>query len=79
LGDCLLWALTWKLQKYPTNLGYFVPWTSLSIILTKKLGWGTFWAIFSQTHQVTLNEALFKCEALPYFLPWLRVTRRFVK
>jgi hypothetical protein len=35
-------------------LGNFIPWLSLSINLDKKVGWATFWKIFSQTHLVTL-------------------------
>jgi hypothetical protein len=33
----LLWAVTWKLRKYPTHLGYFIPWLSSNINLAKKL------------------------------------------
>jgi hypothetical protein len=29
MGDCLLWAVAWKLQR-PTFLGHFVQWLSLS-------------------------------------------------
>jgi hypothetical protein len=67
MGDCLLLAVTWKLQ-YPTYLGYFIPWKSLRMnfnekwvgyklknIFWRKMGWAIFWVIFSQTHLVTLN------------------------
>jgi hypothetical protein len=39
-----------KLLKQPKTLGYFL---SRKLILT-KMAWATFWAIFSQTHLVTL-------------------------
>jgi hypothetical protein len=39
MGDCLIWAVFWKLPKWPTFLGYF------AIILTKMVR-ATFWAIF---------------------------------
>jgi hypothetical protein len=26
MGDCVIWAVTWKLQKYSTFFGYFIPW-----------------------------------------------------
>jgi hypothetical protein len=35
-------------------LGYFFYWKKFALIL-KKMCWATFWAIFSQTHLVTLS------------------------
>jgi hypothetical protein len=37
-------------------LGYFFHSASYALILT-KVGWAEFWAIFSQTHLVTLDKA----------------------
>jgi hypothetical protein len=49
LGDCSLWAI----------LGNFNNWATLShnkcyAIILPQIDWATFWAIFSQTHLVTL-------------------------
>jgi hypothetical protein len=52
MNDCLLWEVTRKLRKYPTYLGYLFSWISLSINFDKKMGWATFWAIFSHTRLV---------------------------
>jgi hypothetical protein len=52
LGDCFLWAVFWKLYKWPTLLGYFLHGYGYASILT-KLYWASFWAIFSQSHLVT--------------------------
>jgi hypothetical protein len=41
-------------QKYVTYLSYFIPWTRLSIKCDQNWFWATFWAMFSQTHLVTL-------------------------
>jgi hypothetical protein len=46
MGHSLLWAVAWKLQKYPTYFGYFIPWISFYKNFDKKMGWARFWAIF---------------------------------
>jgi hypothetical protein len=37
-------------------LAYFLPWKKLCMygLIMSKMGWATFWAIFSRTHLVTL-------------------------
>jgi hypothetical protein len=54
LGGCYLWAVFFKLKKWPNFFGYFFPRKMLRINVDLKMGWATFWAIFSQTHLVTL-------------------------
>jgi hypothetical protein len=64
-GDCLLWAVTWKLQtwklhtwkfqRHPTFLGHsMVP---LVHICWHKIGWKKFLVNFSQTHLVALHSS----------------------
>jgi hypothetical protein len=36
MSDCLLWAVTWKLHKYPTYLGYYITWIRLSVNLDEN-------------------------------------------
>jgi hypothetical protein len=55
LGDCYLWSAFSKLLKNPTFLDYFLNSISYVVVLTKT-GWAAFWAIFSQTHLVTLRH-----------------------
>jgi hypothetical protein len=49
-------------RSIPHVSGYFIPWISLGIHFDKKTGWATFWAIFSQTHLVTLVSYVRKYE-----------------
>jgi hypothetical protein len=54
LGDCLLWAVFLKITEGSTNF-----WTTFSAEkfmykFRENMGWATYWAIFSQTHPVTL-------------------------
>jgi hypothetical protein len=37
-------------RSVPDFFGYFIPRLSSCINFAKKMGWATFWAIFSQTH-----------------------------
>jgi hypothetical protein len=52
LGECLLWAFL-KITKVAQIIVIFFSTQRVARILT-KMGWATFWAIFSQTHPVTL-------------------------
>jgi hypothetical protein len=36
LGDCLIWTVSWKLQKLPTFLGHSFPQLKLRINISKK-------------------------------------------
>jgi hypothetical protein len=47
LGDGLLWAVFWKLQKQPELLGYIFPMVKVMYQFWQKMGWPTFWAIFN--------------------------------
>jgi hypothetical protein len=59
LGDCLLWAF-FKNTEEAHILGLlFHHRKSEVLILTQKIGWATFWVIFSQTHPVTLKVGAF--------------------
>jgi hypothetical protein len=44
-----------KLQKKPTLLYYFLR-SKIYVVMLTKMCWATFWAIFSQTHLVTLAD-----------------------
>jgi hypothetical protein len=57
LGDCLLFAASWKLQTSPTFLSYLYPQIRLWIHFDKKLGFGYMLADFSKTHLVTLGHS----------------------
>jgi hypothetical protein len=59
MGDCLFCAVTWKLQKHPTFLGYFIPRLSFWINFDKKwvglhLGWFFHKLIWSPWYPVML-------------------------
>jgi hypothetical protein len=57
MGDCLLWVPSFfKITEAYSHMYYFSPNVLViyMFILTKKTGWATFWATFSQTHRVTL-------------------------
>jgi hypothetical protein len=41
-------------QKEPECFAYFLPLKKLCINFVQKMGWATFWAIFSQSHLGTL-------------------------
>jgi hypothetical protein len=58
LGNCILWAVLRKLQKFHKFSAYYFKLLKLGIILT-NMGWATFWEIFSQAHQVTLAAGWF--------------------
>jgi hypothetical protein len=51
-GDCLLWAVLEKLQ-IPHEWATLFHTKGYALILA-QIEWATFWAIFSQTHLVTL-------------------------
>jgi hypothetical protein len=42
-------------------LAYYFPRQKIRILFSKK-GWAKFWAIFTQTHSVTLAYGYFDCE-----------------
>jgi hypothetical protein len=44
MGDCLLWAITFKITEMANIFGP----------LSTKMSWDTIWPIFLQTHLVTL-------------------------
>jgi hypothetical protein len=48
-------ARFFKLQYKPKNLGSSFAGVKLSINFDKKTGWATFWAMFANTHLVTLH------------------------
>jgi hypothetical protein len=64
LGDCLLLQFFENYRSSQHYIqGYFSPWLKGYAFLS-KIDWATFWAIFSQTHQVTL----FREARIAYFL-----------
>jgi hypothetical protein len=50
----------------------FLPWKKGDALIMRKMGWATFWAIFSQTHLF----ALFLC---PFPLIFMPISRFWVK
>jgi hypothetical protein len=57
MGDCLLRVIFLSYRSIPKVLATFFHVKSYVLILTKKMGWVAFWAIFSQTHLATLRES----------------------
>jgi hypothetical protein len=57
LGDCFLWTFFEKLLESPKILGYFFSTGKSYVSILTKMDWATLWAIFSQTHPVTLAVA----------------------
>jgi hypothetical protein len=58
LGASLLWAVLGKLHKEPKFRDTFSTGKVMLKVKVKKIGWATFWAIFSPTHPVTLKLKL---------------------
>jgi hypothetical protein len=55
MGDCLLWAVTLITEEPLIIVQLHIFHGSVyALFVNPKMGWATFWAIFSQTHLVTL-------------------------
>jgi hypothetical protein len=62
LGDCFLWAVTEKYRNITIFWATFPGMYIFCVYFDKKMGWATFWSIFSQAHLVTLLTAFAAAE-----------------
>jgi hypothetical protein len=57
LGYFFLWVVSLKITEVALFLSHFFPRFKLCTKSLTKMGWATFWAIFSQTDLVTLRAS----------------------
>jgi hypothetical protein len=69
LDDCLLLAVFLIIEECSTTFGDTFSHGKSDVLMSTKMGWATFWAIFSQTHLVTLAETILR-SVLPQ--EWLK-------
>jgi hypothetical protein len=72
LGDCLLLAVLENYISSPKIFGYFFEGNSYAIIAT-KMGWVTFWAFFSRSHDTLWLWVTLKSESLNKYCSWVEI------